>query len=151
MTAVQSTYAENIDAARAGLLAGCDYNIDTGIVETAAGIGFGLAVSQGSVSDKGVVLGGALAGFRGISVRDVTLGAEVDAYAQYKNLGVITRGKVWVTVAVAVAPNDPVHYVSATGAFTNTGDIGPILGARYVTTAGIGELAQVELSGYNPN
>jgi hypothetical protein len=148
--ATQSTYQENLDVARPGLLVGCDFNADTGICETAAGIGFGLAVGQGS-ADKGVVLGGALAGFRGISVRDVALGAEVDAYPQYGNVGVITRGKVWVTVAAAVAAGDPVHYVSATGAFTNTGDIGPILGARYVTSAAQDGLAQVELSGYNPN
>jgi hypothetical protein len=148
--AVQSTYQENLDAARAGLLAGSDFNADTGICETAAGIGFGLAVGQGA-ADKGVVLGGALAIFRGIAVRDVALGAEVEKYPQYANVGVITRGKVWVLVAADVAPNDPVHYVSATGAFTNTGDIGPILGARYVTSAVSGGLAQVELSGYNPN
>lgn len=146
--AIQTTYSENIRAGLPGLVVGSDYNIDTGNVETAAGIGFGLAVSQGA-ADKGIIIGGTLAGFRGITVRDVTLeSAQADEYSQYQNAGVLVRGKIWVTVGAAVAAGDPVHFVAATGAFTNTGDVGPILGARYVTSAALNGLALVELSGY---
>lgn len=148
--AVQTSYTERMQPGRPGLIVGSDYNTDTGNVETVAGIGFGLAVSQGS-ADKGVVIGGALAGFRGITVRDVTLESDqLDKYARYQSAGILTRGKIWVTPAVSVVAGDPVHYVSATGVFTNTGDIGPITGARYVSSAaGTGDLAVVELSGFN--
>jgi hypothetical protein len=141
---IQTTYDERIGVPRAGTIGGSDFNTKTGIVETAAGIAAGLAVSQG-VADKGVVIGGLLVDFLGVSVRDITLGAETDVYPQYKNLGYISRGQIWVVASVAVAADDPVHYVQATGAFTNTGAIGPIVGARWVTSAASGERALIEL------
>lgn len=148
---VQATYRERIAPAVAGLMSGSDWNADTGICETAAGIGFGLAVSQG-VADKGIILGGTRLGFRGVSIRDVTLVhplAQLDKYSEHENMGVMTEGKIWVAPAVAVAANDPVHFVAATGVFTNTGNQGPINGARWVTSAaGNGDLALLELSGY---
>jgi len=147
----QTTYQENLDLPRPGTESGCDGNVDTGIVETAAGIGFGLAVSQGS-GDNGVVLGGALAGFRGVSLKDATLRPEnEDKYAQYENAGVKTRGKVWVSPSESVAAGDPVHYDTTTGRFAMSGGIGPILGARWATSAAADGAALVELSGYNPN
>jgi hypothetical protein len=146
--AVQTTYSENMRAGLPGLVVGSDYDIDTGNCETAAGLAFGIAVSQGA-ADKGVIIGGTRAGFRGITVRDVTLESDqLDKYAQYQNVGVLTRGKIWVTVAAAVAAHDPVHFVAATGVLTNTGAEGPVNGARYVTSAAINGLALVELKGY---
>lgn len=151
MAVAQNTYRERMAAAVAGLVANeNDFTTDTRICETVAGIGFGLAVGQG-VADKGGVLGGALTGFVGVSVRDVTLVHDTpDKYARYDNMGVLFRGDIWVAPAVAVAANDPVHYVSATGVFTNTGDIGPIVGARWMTSAAEGELAVLRLSGHLP-
>lgn len=144
----QSTYTENMRAGLPGLVVGSDYDIDTGNCETAAGLAFGIAVSQGA-ADKGVIIGGTRLAFRGITVRDVTLeNDQLDKYAQYQNVGVLTRGKVWVTVSVAVAAHDPVHFSATTGQFTNTGGQGPVNGARYVTSAGINGLALVELKGY---
>lgn len=148
---VQSTYKATLDPARAGLISGCDFDVDTGVVETVAGIGFGLAVSQG-VGSPGVIIGGTRLGFRGITVRDVTLeSAQVDKYAQYQNAGVLTKGKIWVAPSHSVVAGDPVYFVGATGVFTNQsgGNQGPINGARWVTAAaGTGDLALVELSGY---
>ena len=143
---IQTTYSERIDKARAGLVSGSKSVKQTGLCETAAGIGFGLAVSQGA-GDQGVILGGTLAGFRGISVRDVTLGAGVDVYPQTSNVGVLTDGQIWVVPAAAVAAGDPVHFDAATGALSNAGGQGPIKGARWVDSGS--DFARVEVSGYN--
>lgn len=149
-TPVQSTYQARMDPGRPGLVMGGDYEAKTGICETVLGIGFGLAVSQGA-ADMGVILGGTRLGFRGITIRDITLeNAQLDKYARYQNVGVLTEGQIWVAPAVAVVANDPVHFVAATGVLTNTGGQGPINGARWVTSAaGTGDLALVELSGFN--
>lgn len=145
---IQTSYSERISPPSPGTIAGADYNTHTGNCETSAGIGFGLPVSQGT-GDKGVVLGGALADFLGITVKDITLVASasefVDKYEQYKNVGYIGRGQIWVLASVAVSAGDPVHYVSATGAWKMSGDIGPIVGARYVTSGGAGDRVLVEL------
>jgi hypothetical protein len=138
---VQSTYSERIDKARAGMIGGSDFNTRTGVVETAAGIGFGLAVSQGA-GDQGIILGGSA--FVGITVRDVAVGAEGTKYNQYVNAGFLTRGQIWVTVVSAVVAGAAVHYDTSTGALDDsTGTAIP--GARFVTSAGAGELALVEL------
>lgn len=146
---VQPAYQERMDPARAGLIHGSDRDVVTATCETVAGIGFGLAVSQGAAS-KGAILGGTRLGFLGISVRDVTLKVEnADKYLVPNSMGILTRGQIWVAPAVAVVANDPVHFVAATGVLTNTGNQGPINGARWVTAAaGTGDLAIVELSGY---
>lgn len=146
MTAVQSSYSETMSAPSPGTIQSADFNTKTGICETVAGIGFGLAVSSGT-ADKGVVIGGLLADFLGISIKDVTLVDSVtpDEYQQYQNLGYISRGQIWVSPTVSVSADDPVHYVQATGAFVKSGAIGPIVGARYVTSCGAGGRAIVEL------
>lgn len=148
--AIQTTYSENIRAGLPGLVVG-SFDADdaiTGNVETAAGIGFGLAVSQGA-ADKGVIIGGTRLGFLGITIRDVTLESDqLDKYAQYQSAGILTRGRIWVTVNEAVAAGDPVHFVAATGVFAKSGGEGPVNGARYVTSAAQNGLAIVELSGY---
>lgn len=147
---VQSTYQATLDPGRAGLPVGTDWNADTGNCETVAGLSFGIAVSQGAVTDKGVVIGGTSETFRGITLRDVTLeSAQLDKYARYQNVGVLTRGKVWCLPSHAVAPGDPVYFVPATGVLTNqAGGNEVINGARWVTTAVADALALVEVSGF---
>ena len=138
---VQSTYSERIDKPRAGTIAGSDYNTKTGISEEADGIGFGLAVSQGA-GDQGVTLGGAA--FLGVSVRDITLGAEVDVYPQYANVGVLTRGQIWVSPVTAVVAGAAVKYDTTTGRFDDsTGTTIP--GARWVDSADADGAARIEL------
>ena len=137
---IQTTYVENIPSPPPGTVSGSGETVDafTGNCETEAGIGFGLAVSRGTIAtfgDNAVVLGGALAVFRGVSIRDVTLGQ--DEYARYNNVGVLRKGMIWLEPAVAIVAGDPVHYVSATGKFTNTGDIGPVKGARWETSCAL--------------
>jgi hypothetical protein len=99
----------------------------------------GRPVSQGA-GDKGVVLGGALADFLGISVRDITLvdSSVLDKYPRYKNMAYLNSGQIWVEASVAVGAGDPVHYDTTTGAWKISGGIGPIVGARYVTSGAAG-------------
>lgn len=139
---IQSEYTNYIKAPSPGTLTGSGETIDsiTGNAET-DGIPFGRAVSEGNVAvygDNAVILGGSLAGFVGVSVKDITLGTravgEVDQYHRYDNVGVLQRGMIWVEPAVAVVANDPVHFDAATGIFTNTGGLGPIKGAKWVTS-----------------
>ena len=139
---VQPSYAAHIGKPRPGTIAGTNSDIGTGICETVAGIGFGLAVTQGA-GDNGVVLGGATK-FIGISVKDITLGAGFDAYPQYASLGVNKKGFTWVAPAVAVVCGDPVTYVSATGRLSNTGGVA-IPGARWADSSDADGAARVEL------
>ena len=147
--AVQSSYSERISPPTPGTIGGSDYDVVTGISEVAdPGIPFGRAVADGTLSDKGTILGGTTTTFKGVSVKDPSQGAEVDAYIAPANMAILQRGQVWVEPAVAVAANDPVHFDGTTGVFTNTGGVGPVKGARYVTSCGIGGRAIAYFSGY---
>jgi len=141
----QSTYSERMPKATPGLIAGSDYNTATGVNEDAVALAFGVPVHQG-VEDNGVKKAGVLANFRGVTVRDITLGAEKDAYPQYANVGLLNRGQIWVRPSVAVTPTDPVHYNGTTGDWLITGQQGPIVGAKWRTSAGPGEDALLELT-----
>lgn len=153
---VQSTYATREPAALPGMVANeTEYNIDTCICETVAGIGFGLAVSQGT-GDKGAILGGASAPvFRGIAVRDVTLDvSNLDKYPRYANMAVLTMGDIWVKVSGGVTPGANVTFLSTTGVLGTVAADGThfaIAGARWMTTANDGELAILRLTGNLPS
>lgn len=128
---VQSNYRPQIAPAVAGMIADeASWDATTRICETAAGIGFGLAVSVGTLSDKGAVLGGT--SFIGITIRDITLDripidpdaatdyATADTYPKLANMGVLTRGTIWVVAMADVKSGDPVYYSSADGTFSNS-------------------------------
>ena len=126
-TVVQTRYRGTLVPGFAGMIADmASSEVGTRLCETAAGIGFGLAVSQG-VGDKGVVIGGAA--FLGISVRDVTLDgapidplgdvrATVDTYPQNSNMGVLTRGHIWVEAQGNVVAGNALSFDGTTGKFT---------------------------------
>lgn len=155
MAVVQGSYSERIAAASPGQIANMSsYDVDSRSVENSNGIPFGRACGRG-VADKGVVLGSTLiTDFVGISVRDVTLAPEsfdsdyVDEYRQYALAGILTRGDIWVQVGGAVADGEDVRYVALTGVLSTAGGLGPISGARWMTSAAINGLAIVRLSGY---
>jgi len=112
-----------------------NWDADTRIVETAAGIGFGLAVSQGT-NDDGCVIGGSAP--VGVTRADQTLpqaaGTTVDKYAQYDNAGVLTKGDIWVFAYASVSPaTASVVFEAATGKFGIAGTTYP--NARWMTTA----------------
>lgn len=152
--AVQTTYNDRMPKAVAGMIANMEsWNADTRIVETAAGIGFGLAVGRGS-ADKGAVIGGAsAAAFLGISIRDVTQEPHAtltDKYPQYKNMAVLKRGVIWVTAAGDVQDGQDVSFNSTTGALSSAAGSGTqfaIPGARWLDTVSSGALARIELTG----
>lgn len=126
-TVVQRTYRPQIAPAVAGLVANMlEASIRSKNVETAAGIGFGLAVSQGT-ADNGCVLGGSA--FIGVTVRDATLGLApvnplsdtpntVDKYGQYTSAAVLSRGDIWVVAGMNVAAGNAASYNTTTGAFS---------------------------------
>lgn len=105
-TVVQRTYRPQQAAGLPGMIADeTRASVITRQCETAAGIGFGLAVSQGT-KDTSAVIGGA--SFIGLTVRDVTQDQmpidplynggpiAVDTYPQYRDMGVMTTGHMWV-------------------------------------------------------
>jgi len=144
-TVVQRTYRPQIAPAVAGMIADeVRASVDTRIVETSAGIGFGLAVGQGT-KDDGCVLGGS--NFVGITVRDVTLDrlpidplsiavnpAPVDTYQQYQNAGVLSTGRIWVVPGANVTAGDGLFYSTTTGVLTNSAS--GTAASGYITFAG---------------
>lgn len=152
MAVQQNSYSENIGKGRPGMVATMNaWDADTKICETAAGIGFGLAVGRGS-DDKGAILGaGAAAGFLGVSIRDVTLeSSQSDKYVQYGNMAVLKKGVIWVTAGGNVQDGQDVTFNSSTGVLSSIAADGSnfaIPGARWVDTVSSGELARIELTG----
>lgn len=141
MPAVQTTYANYMRPPGPGTIHGSDYETFTGNCETAAGIAFGVAVSEGNKTthgDQATVLGGAsLAVFKGASVRDIAVRQGVsgspDKYAERDEMSILRRGHMWVEPREAVVADDPVYFIAATGVFSNSasGAIGPVKGAKF--------------------
>ena len=155
MSVTQSTYSENMPIAQAGMPANADYSADTRICESAA-IPFGIAVSQGT-SDKEALIGGASAAvFAGVSIADKTINNDggVDGYNQYDNMGVMTRGDIWVVVGGNVTAGGDVTFAATTGALSSAAASGSqfaIAGARWMTSATSGNLAKLRLGGALPS
>lgn len=131
-TVVQNSYRPTLAAGIIGMISDTTTSErSTRLVETAAGIGFGLGCSFGA-SDKGCVLGGA--NFLGVSVRDVTLDRlpldplallpsesnAVDAYPKFFNCSIMTRGHIWVKAGANVVPGAAAFYNTTSGIFTNS-------------------------------
>ena len=138
---IQSTYIRYILPAQNGMLASeVNWAADTRIVETAAGIGFGLAVSQGSLSAAGIIIGGSA--FVGVTRADPTLARAdlapatspgIDIYPQYDNAGVLVMGDIWVNCYGNVAANAAVTYDTTTGHLGAAGTT--ITQAKWMTAA----------------
>ena len=128
-TVVQTSYRPQIAYGLEGMISEeTGSEVGTRICETVAGIGFGRAVSQGTRA-KGCVIGGAA--FVGVTVRDITLGLvspdplsnvdnPLDTYGLWTNVGVCTRGHIWVKPQGLVSANDAVYYDNANGRFGNS-------------------------------
>jgi hypothetical protein len=150
----QSTFPEQMRQGLPGMINRMvDYNAVSRSVESAgaAGIAAPRAVSQSVASDIGCILGGALPGFVGITILDPTLvnfvGSTVppESYAQYVTCGVLTKGEIFATATVITAAGDPVHFGAADGILTNTGGVGPVVGARWKYSRPANELNVVQL------
>lgn len=143
---VQSTYTRYMEPAQVGMLASAiNFTADTRIVETSAGIGFGLAVSQGT-NDRGCILGGSA--FVGVTRADPTLprseSLTLDKYAQYDNAGILVQGDIWVQTEDAVVADQAVYYNTSDGKFGHSGGT-VIEDAKWMTTAAAGELAVLRI------
>jgi hypothetical protein len=68
-----------------------------------------------------------------------------DTYPRYTNVGILTKGEIFAVAAVATLAGDPVHFGAADGIMTNTGGVGPIVGARWKYARAGGELNVVQL------
>lgn len=152
---VQTAYASNMQPGKPGMVANMtNWDADTLLCETVAGIGFGKAVGQGSDPKGGRIGAAAATGFRGVSVRDVTLEISAgDKYVQGQNMAVLTEGDIWVIATAAVQAGQDVTFHKDNGTFSTVAADSnnfAIAGARWMTTAGIGELAVLRLSGHLP-
>lgn len=155
MAVVQSTYSENIAPAVAGMVGNMtNWDADTLICETEAGIPFGRAVGQGTAANGGVIGASAATGFRGVSIRDVTLPAtNEDVFLAGDNMAVLTEGDIWVTVGGDVTAGQDVTFVATTGILSSAATSGSqfaVTGARWMTSASNGGLALLRLSGHVP-
>lgn len=121
---IQTTYDQYMLAGQVGMPATMSgWDVDTRIAEDPAGdgIGFGLAVCQGTATDKSATLGQLSGGgFVGITRADPTLANTdsefTDKYRDTDNMAVHIAGDIWVAPASAVTANDPVYFDSVTGA-----------------------------------
>jgi hypothetical protein len=144
---VQTNFQRYINAGQVGMPASSTgWDADTRVCETAAGLAFGLAVSQGS-GDKGCIIGGTA--FVGITMADPTLAqaagiTTVDTYAQYDNVAVFVRGDIWVTAEDAVTAGEAVYYSTTYGTLGHSGGT-VIEDARWMTSAAAGKLAVLRL------
>ena len=116
-------YKKEMDAGVAGAIATTENkDIVSRTVETAAGIGFGLAVVQG-VNDKGIRL--TTTGdtkILGVTVLDRTAGDLINGkFVQNESARVMIEGTIWVQVAEAVKAGDDVAVDLATGKFNKAG------------------------------
>jgi hypothetical protein len=156
MATVQSTYSELQPIGQAGMPASGDFSADTRNCETTAGIGFGVAVSQGA-ADLGAVIGGASAAvFVGVTIADksVPYNGTADGYARYDSMGVMTRGQIWVVTGGIVAAGGDVTFAATTGVLSSAATGGSqfaIAHARWMTGAASGGIALLQLGGALPS
>lgn len=156
MPAVQTSYAATIKVGLEGDIAtgwGGVVESESRLVETAAGIGFGRAVSAGA-AEKGAIIGGTAAGFLGCSIRDMTLvtkaGQTADIYQRYDNMGVLNKGDIWVVSVNGNALNAVALIDGTTGQWNPAAAGITIPGSRFLTAATAGNLACLRLTRANP-
>lgn len=148
--AVQTTYSDNISAAVAGQIVNCEpSDLISRTVETSGGLGFGIAVNQGS-ADKGCILAitGAAGAFIGATVRERSIDAnDSNSFDQYTDARIMIKGVIWAVAATGCSAGDPVYVRPSNGAWqdsnANSGVLVP--NARWDTSATAGNLAQLRL------
>lgn len=143
---VQTSYTQYQPIGQVGLVAdGSLSNIDTRIAESPslAGIGFGLAVCQGTLrGDKAATLGQLSGGvFLGVTVADVSRGrfegdTGPDKYADGENMAVLSVGDIWVAPSTTVAAGGNVYFNSVTGQFgpSSISNAVQVVNARWETS-----------------
>lgn len=139
---VQTTYAQSIEPALAGVLANTSYQKDVNSFAAEGGaIDFGLAVSRGTNPADQVTAGGT--DFVGISLRSLHNESDANtgiaAYAETETVPVLRSGYVWVECVAGCNVGDAGSYTAASGAITVGGTAIP--NATFETAAPAGGLA----------
>lgn len=150
---IDFSYNETMPGGVAGRIVNTEPNtLISRTVETAAGVGFGLPVAQGT-NDKGCkVMEAGDTEVVGFTVEDRSVDPnDPDTFAQYDSARLMRKGVLWVTVTDAggVSPGDAVWVTLATGALSNA-DVGSdgglqLPGCRWETSAANGALAQLRV------
>ena len=115
---VQTSY-DACGVAYEGLITDCNPNdVVTGLVETAAGIHFGRAVSRGT-ADTQIVIGGD-GTFYGVTGRthenpNPTDPADYEISAECEAVPVLLEGYIWVLCVTAASAGAALHYTDVTG------------------------------------
>jgi len=158
MPAVQTSYSENIGAARAGMIANEEpATLISRTVADAAGIGFGVVVQEAAAD--GSKDGQCTADldtadmdaykFLGITVRERSVRPETpNKFAQYESARIMRKGVIWVEVAGAVKAGEDVTVTLATGVLGTAGvgaGIIAIPNARWESSATGAGLAKLRL------
>lgn len=149
--AVQSNYLDSMAAAFAGMIADTGpNNLFSREVETAAGVGFGVPVQQGTADDQCAVMAAGATECIGISVRDQSTTG--DKFAQKDSALLMRNGPLWVVVTDAggVSAGDDVWVTLSTGTFGNADPGGAdglkLAGCRWDTSGANGELAKIRVN-----
>lgn len=147
----QTSYSIKQPKAYAGLIyAQAPHDIVSRLVETVAGIGFGVAVSRGTDKERQIVAGGT--DFLGITIRSLDKEGAANTGAiqwnETESAGVIRDGYIWAVCPAGCNPGDAVKYTNATGVL----DAGAAAagetqldGATWETVATAGELAVIRI------
>jgi hypothetical protein len=147
----QTSYEIKQPKAYAGLIyAQAPHDIVSRLVETVAGIGFGVAVSRGTDKERQVVVGGT--DFLGITIRSLDKEGAANTGAiqwnETESAGILRDGYIWATCPAGCNPGDAVKYTNATGVL----DAGAAAagetqldGATWETVAAAGELAVIRI------
>jgi len=146
MGTVQSSYLDTIPEGYAGAIANEEPRIlISRTVETVAGIGFGVAVMQGT-NDKGCIISDGTK-FLGVTVREQSVApSSPSSFALNDTARIMTEGVIWVANSGGVAAGDLVEGGAAGVLKKKTGGTA-IPNARWETTADDGDLAQLRLAG----
>lgn len=147
----QTSYSLKQAVAYAGTIyAQAQKDIVSRSVETAAGIGFGVAVSRGTDKEQQIVIGGT--DFLGITIRDLSKEGAANTgdikWNQKETAGVMRNGYIWAVCPTGCNPGDAVKYVNATGVL-DAGAAGAgetqLDGAQWESTASAGALAVIRI------
>lgn len=148
--AVQSTYLSEMVAAYVGMVANTEpNNLISRDVETAAGVGFGVPVQQGTADYECKIMAAGATGCVGITVRDQS--TTDDKFAVSDSALLMRNGVIWVTVSDSggVDAGDPVWVKLSDGTFSNAdaGSDGSIklAGCIWETTAANNALAKIRV------
>lgn len=152
MTVVQDTFTQYTDIGYHGALnTDFDWWASSPHAEGGA-IGFGLAVQFGTADDQAEVVatGAAAEEILGVTLRTQSVENNASGeseYAEDKAMSVLTKGRMYITVSDGSTAGTPVYIVPDTGEIVSTESTNIVLPrARFVRTAGSGEITEIELA-----